>query len=93
MAEVLNVSKYTEDLNKGKYIGWLQNMRGEFETAQQTPGQLGYLVAEKINAPKQAFDAITKFKKDLEALNVEFPPPLPNDLSNDSKEEQNKKCK
>jgi hypothetical protein len=56
-AETLGIPKFTEDLSKGTYVSWLQNAN-----------PIGYAVAEKLNAPKQAFDVIAKYDAELKAL-------------------------
>lgn len=56
-AEVVGIPKFTEDLSKGTYVSWLQNAN-----------PIGYAVAEKLNAPKQAFDIIAKYDAELDAL-------------------------
>ena len=56
-AETLGIPKFTEDLSKGTYVSWLQNAN-----------PIGYAVAEKLNAPKQAFDVIAKYDAELDAL-------------------------
>jgi hypothetical protein len=56
-AETLGIPKFTEDLSKGTYVSWLQNAN-----------PIGYAVAEKLNAPKQAFDVIAKYDEELAAL-------------------------
>jgi len=56
-AEVLGIPKFTEDLSKGTYISWLQKAN-----------PIGYAVADKLNAPKQAFDIIAEYNAELAAL-------------------------
>jgi hypothetical protein len=48
-ADVLNIPKFTEDLNKGTYITWLQDT------------DLGYNVSFLLNSPRKAFDLISKY--------------------------------
>ena len=48
-AEVEGIDKFDEPLDKGTYVKWLQ---------EASP--LGYAVAEKLNAPRAAFDLITE---------------------------------
>ena len=56
-AEVFKVSKFTEDLSKGTYIGWLRSI-----------SDTGVFVADLLNSPKKAFDLITKAKAELTVL-------------------------
>jgi hypothetical protein len=62
-AEVLGIPKFTEDLSKGTYVSWLQNAN-----------PVGYAIAEKLNAPKQAFDIIAKHDAELAALEAKPAP-------------------
>src|SRR5690606_1512226 len=56
-AEVMGLPKFTEDLNKGTYISWLQKN-----------GDLGYEVSRSLNSPRRAFDLIAKYDAELAAL-------------------------
>jgi hypothetical protein len=64
-AEVNSIPKFTEDLNKGTYIKWLQN-----------ENNLGAEVATLLNAPKKAFDAIVKYQADKMAFEKSKPTPV-----------------
>ena len=61
-AEVKKIPKFAEDLTKGTYINWLRNNE-----------ELGYKVAELLNAPKKAFDLIAKYETELAAFNTTTP--------------------
>jgi hypothetical protein len=52
-ADVSGIPRFTDDLSKGTYIGWLQNANAT-----------GYEVASKLNAPRQAFDIIAQAEKE-----------------------------
>ncbi len=62
-ADVLGIPKYTEDLNLGKYLSWIkeQNINPNFDLLQELPNLL--------NAPKKAYDYITKAKEEIEKRN------------------------
>lgn len=53
-AETMDIPKFTEELNKGTYIKWLQ---------ESGIGDTGYKVSELLNNPKRAFDVITDFSR------------------------------
>jgi len=55
VADVMGVEKYTDSLDSGKYISWLQG-----------GGELGYKVSELLNKPREAYDLIEKYRSDIE---------------------------
>lgn len=62
VAEVLEVPKYTDDINSGTYVSWLMNQ-----------GPLGQEVATLLNSPLRAMEAIYKYGESIKNLKTVVP--------------------
>ena len=67
-AEVVGIPKWNKGFESGKYAKWLDNHDNGNTSSTETSTQLGYRLRYLLNTPKAAFDAITKYKEELDAL-------------------------